>query len=169
MPRRTVTRCQRRGSRGSITPTVEVDLTLGHVFGCAGWEMATIREIAAEWQTWGDEITRRWIEGYPGSRPFAMYALGMIPPCRWRHQWPACRHPLRAIEGCAVEIPDTAWHNSPRELEHLVEIGVVGEAEYKAAVARWNGRDPTAPSRYRSIAEEAEYGAAARAARLVAE
>ena len=158
MPRRTANRCQRRGGRGSIRLTAEVDLTLGHVFGVATWELHTLRELAAEWRTWGDEITRRWIDGYPGSRPFAWYVLGLIAPCRWVHEHPACRHPLRPIEGCTVVIPDTGWHNTPHELAHLVAIGVVDAAERRAAVERWRGPDPRAPSRYHSLAEEAEFG-----------
>jgi hypothetical protein len=157
MPRRTVNRCQRRGARGTIRTTTECDLIWGHVFGVAAWEMHTLREIAAEWRTWGDEITARWIAAYPGSRPFALYVLGQIPPCPWRHEWPACRRPLRPIEGCTVVIPDAAWHNMPRELEHLVELGIVDEDEYQAAVERWRGPDPRAPSRYRSIADQAEF------------
>jgi hypothetical protein len=149
MPRRTVNRCQRRGAHGTIRLTAEVDLTLGHVFGVAGWELATLRELAAEWRTWGDEITRRWIAGYPGSRPFAWYTLGLIAPCRY---------PLRPVEGCTVTIPDTGWHNTRHELDHLVEIGVVDAAEHHAAVERWRGPDPRAPSRYRSLAEQAEFG-----------
>jgi hypothetical protein len=152
MPRRTVNRCQRRGARGTIRLTTECDLTWGHVFGVAVWEMTTLREIAAEWRTWGDEIAGRWIAAYPGSRPFAMYVLGILPPCPWQHEWPACRHPLRPIDGCSVVIPDTGWHNTPHELEHLVEIGVVDHAERRAAVERFKGRDPRAPSRYRSLA-----------------
>lgn len=157
MPRRNISRCSRRGRPNSIEMIVEFDLCHGHVFGCAGWEIATCREFAKHWQTWGDEITLRWIEAYPGSRPFAMYVLGILPPCRWKHDNPAIRHPLRPIEGCTVSIPDRAWHNTPRELEHLVEIGVVHGDERAAAIERFSGRDPRAPSRYRSIADEAEF------------
>lgn len=161
MGRRPLNRCRRRGPREAIPQTVEVDLTLGHCFSVGGWEMMTIRDIAAAWRTWGDEITTRWMAAYPGSRPFAMYTLGLIPPCQWQHANPAVRHPLRRIAGCVVAIPDASWHNTPREAEHLAEIGVVDADEYAAAVARFAGCDPTAPSAYQALADDRELDAAA--------
>jgi hypothetical protein len=154
VPTRRFSQCERRGGRDTIRLTVECDLTWGHVFGVTDWELKTIHEIADQWRRWGDEITRRWIAAYPGSRPMAHYLLGLIPPCRWQHELPALRHPLRRIEGCSVEIADVGWHNSPRELDHLVELDVVDQAERRAAVERWQGRNPTGPSRYRPLAED---------------
>ncbi len=136
----------------TIGLTVEFDLCHGHAFGVRDWELRNLADVATHWKHWGEQIAARWIAAYPGSRPLAMYVLGLVPPCPWQHEWPACRHPLRPIAGCSVVIPDTGWHNTLYEIDHLVEIGVVNQAERRAAVERWHGPDPRAPSRYRSLA-----------------
>ena len=158
MPRRTITKCSRRGRAHSIEMPVEFHLCHGHVFGCSIWEIATYREFAQHWQSWRDEITRRWVEGYPGSRPMAAYLCGEIEPPGWRRELPALRSPVRTLEGCSVRIEDMGWHRWIPEFEHLDRLGLLTAAERRAALARIRGRDPVAPSLYRSIADEADAG-----------
>jgi hypothetical protein len=154
MPRRTTTRCRRRGARGNLDVTTECCLVWGHCFDVQEWEIRTAADYATHWRVWGDEITRRWIAGVPGSRPFAMYVLGTIPPPAWQHDNPMLRHPLRPITGCGIAIPDRSWHAREIELEHLDAIGLIDDDEREAALARL--ADRTYRDEYRWIAHEHE-------------
>jgi hypothetical protein len=139
MPRRTAPRCPVRGTAADeLDAMVEFNLCNGSAFD--HWDLRTRTEFARPWEVWGDEITRRWRIAFPGSRPFAMYVLGLIPPATWVNSWPALRHPLRSIEGCTVRIADTAWHKTEHELAHLDDLGLIDNRERRDAnrrLAEW--------------------------------
>jgi len=153
MPARIAPRCPRRGSTGeTLGQVVELNLTCGDCFGL--WDLRTIAEFRRPWATWGDEITRRWRTAFPGSRPFAMYVMGLIPPATWKHEWPALRHPLRAIDGCTVEIADCGWRKTEHELRHLDDLGLIDAKERRDAERRLAAIGWSDYSRYESIATE---------------
>ena len=150
MPRKILGKCSRRGSAGdALDEQVESNLTCGHCFG--HWDLRSRVEFARPWAIHGDEITRRWRAAFPGSRPMAMYILGLVEPPTWKHEWPALRHPLRAIEGSSVEIADCGWRKTEHELAHLDALGLVDARERRYAERRFAERDWYLHSRYRSI------------------
>jgi hypothetical protein len=153
MPRRILTKCSRRGSAGdTLDELVESNLTCGHCFG--HWDLRARVEFARPWAIHGEEIVRRWRDAFPGSRPFAMYILGLVEPPTWTNEWPALRRPLRAIEGSSIEIADCGWHKTADELRHLVALGLVDARERRDAERRLAERDWYLHSRYRSISRE---------------
>jgi len=153
MPRKILSKCLRRGSAGdTLDELVEINLTCGECFG--HWDLKTRAEFARPWSIWGDEITKRWRAAFPGSRPMAAYILGEIEPATWEHEWPALRHPLRAIEGCSVEIADCGWRKTEHELAHLRRLRLVDAAELRAAERRLAEVGWSDYSRYKRIATE---------------
>lgn len=150
MPRRTVTRCARRGvAADELDQLVEHNLVHGDCFDV--FDLDCRADFARPWAVWRDEITRRWSAAYPGSRPMAAYLLGEIEPPAWVHELPALRRPMRPIRGISIELPDTGWHRLAPELVHLAAIGIVGDDEYGLAVERLDSGCPLAP-RYQAIA-----------------
>jgi hypothetical protein len=150
MPRRAAPKCRRKGNADHIDETVEVNLGRGDCFG--PWDIPTRHEFAREWRRGGDEITRRWIEAFPGSRPMAAYILGEIEPPTFEPEHDEHRpRPLRPIAGLEVEIDDVSFHQGERELRHLVELGIVGNREERLALERLAGPSPTDHLRYRSV------------------
>jgi len=151
MPRRTVQRCTRRSvAAGQLDATIETNLLYGECFGAFDIEQRT--EFARPWAAWRDELTARWVEAFPGSRPMAAYLLGEITPPVWQHPLPPFRKPMRPISGIAVSISDTGWHRGLPELDHLVEIGLVDDDEHDLAVERLASLDAIDYRRYRKIA-----------------
>lgn len=151
MPRRSVTRCERRAvAADQLDALVEWNLTRGDGFGA--FDLESRAEFARPWAVWGDEITRRWSEAFPGSRPMAAYILGQITPPTWMHELPALRKPLRAIRGLDIELLDIGWHRFLPEAEHLADIGIIDEEEWDRAIARLESADPIDHRRYRPLA-----------------
>jgi hypothetical protein len=140
-----------------------MNLVDGSAFGV--FDIHTRGEFARPWAKWGDEITRRYVAGFPGSRPMAAYILGQLQIPAWQHELPGLRRPLRPIAGLEVAIPDMGWHKLVAELEHLAAIGIVDDDEYDRAVERLARTDATYHGRYVSLADEQE--AAARAAGII--
>lgn len=150
MPRRVVTKCQRRGTPADqLDRCVEMNLTDGHAFG--PWDIHTRSEFARPWAVWRDEITRRWVAAFPGSRPLAAYILGEIEPPPWRAEF---RQPMRRIDGVEVRMPGHNYHKQLAELEHLDELGLIDDDEWELAVQRLAGPEATYHGRYRSIADD---------------
>ncbi len=140
MPRRTAQRCPIRTANDEmLREIVEFNLTNGDCFG--HWDLRTRAEFARPWAVWGNEITKRWRAGFPGSRPMAAYILGEIPPPAWKNDLPSLRHPLRQIEGCEIEIADVAWHKTAIELEHLDSLGLISAKEWREAELRFAETD----------------------------
>jgi hypothetical protein len=154
MPRRTVTKCSRRHAGEKLDVLVERDLTHADVWGVRSWQFSTRGEFSAAWSRWGAVILPRWIEAFPGSRPAAMYVLGLLEPPKWIPELPGLRRPLRRIEGVTVKIPDLGWHRFDPELEHLVDLGIVDDEERERAVERLDGPDPLNYRRYRLASDE---------------
>jgi hypothetical protein len=155
MPRRTVQKCGRRGAAGDrLDLTDELCLVWGHAFGVHDWErpLASQADFSRLWSRWGDEITRRWIEAYPGSRPAGCYLAGQIQPPTWKHELQPLRWPVKL--GREVVIEDRTWQGHEVELDHLVELGIVDDEEYQAAVERLDGPDPTTGRRYRHVSSD---------------
>lgn len=150
MPRRSVTRCERRSvSADQLDALVERNLAYGDAFGA--FDLESRAEFARPWARWGEEITRRWVDAFPGSRPMAAYMLGEITPPTWMHELPALRKPLRAIRELDIELLDIGWHLFLPEAEHLADIGVVDDEEWDRAVARLESADAIDHRRYRAI------------------
>lgn len=154
MPRRTVTKCSRRHAGERPGQTEELCLVWGHCFGVADWErpLASRAEFSRLWSRWGDELTRRWSQAYPGSRPLGLYLVGRIEPPAWRHEWPALRHSV--VLGGEIVIEDRTWHGREPELDHLVELGLVDDEEHEAALERLASPEPTTGRRYQALAED---------------
>jgi hypothetical protein len=155
MPRRNAPRCGRRTvAANSLDQLVEHNLCHGDCFGFA--DLTTRAEFARPWAMFGEEITARWIEAFPGSRPMAAYILGEIEPPPWAHDLPALRHPLRPIRGVEIVMPDTAWHRRLPEVEHLAALGLLDDQEHEAAIERLDNADRIDPPRYRPLAAAPE-------------
>ena len=93
-----------------------------------------VNEWAHEWDQWRDVILPKALEARPGTRPFAMYATGEIPPRPVRATPP----PQRRFEVVVVGQRDgtTVSHylNAPAtyvkpEIDHLVDLGIVDADE----------------------------------------
>ena len=151
MPRRTVQRCPRRSvAAGQLDATIEPTLLYGECFGA--FDIESRAEFSRPWLAWREELTARWVEAFPGSRPMAAYLLGEIAPPVWRHVLPPFRKPMRPIAGINVSIADTGWHRGLPEVDHLVEIGIVTDDEHDRAIERLASVDPIDYRRYRKIA-----------------
>jgi hypothetical protein len=154
MPRRTVQKCTRRHAGETIDLPDELCLMFGHAFGITEWEkpLQSRADFSRLWSRCGDEITKRWIEAYPGSRPAGCYLAGQIQPPDWKHELPPLRSPVKL--GREVVIEDRAWQRREIELDHLVELGIVDDDEYQAAIERLDGPDPTCGRRYRHVSND---------------
>ncbi len=79
MPRRTVTRCERRDIAGErLHPNVEEQLLTGQGF----WEspLATDEDFQRAWTRWGAQIVKKMRERYPGRRIHACDRLNLPQP-----------------------------------------------------------------------------------------
>lgn len=151
MPSRKAPRCGRtRSLPDRIDELVEMNLTYGDAFGLD--DLRRLADFKTPWARWRAEITARWVEAFPGSRPLAAYITGEITPPGWQHKLPALRRPFRAIQGSTVAMPDTGWHQGRAEFEHLDELGLVDAEENNRAVQRLAGDDATYHGRYRPLA-----------------
>jgi hypothetical protein len=153
MPSRKAPRCGRtRGLPDQIDELVEMNLTYGDAFGLD--DLRRLVDFTAPWARWKVEITARWAEAFPGSRPLAAYITGDIAPPSWQHELPALRRPFRAIEGGTVAMPDIGWHMTQAELDHLDHLRLIDADEHDRALARLEGEDATYHGRYRPLAHQ---------------
>ena len=154
MPRRVVPKCARRNTPADqLDVCVEMNLTDGHAFG--PWDLQDRAAFARPWAVWGEEITARWVEGFPGSRPMAAYHLGEIAAPVWKPGPLLHWRPLRRIEGIDVVMPGN-WHKQLAELVHLDALGLVDDDEWDRAIERLDSADATYHSRYPAISDDQE-------------
>ena len=118
-------------------------------------ELQTRDDWQRAWDRWGDIIMPKALEHRPGTRPFAMYAIGMIPARELRMPLPdgsGYRYTdVRHRNGKVVR----HWIDAPApfvesEVSHLRRLGIVDDAEYRRYRA-WVGR--TNPDCDRCVAD----------------
>ena len=150
MPSRKAPRCSRtRSLADEIDKLVEMNLCWGDA--CGVEDLRRFIDFARPWAKWRAELTARWVEAFPGSRPLAAYITGeIVPPPR--HNAPDPRRPFRTLEGETVPLPDIGWHQRQEELEHLDELGLIDAHELDRALARLESDDATYHGRYRPLA-----------------
>lgn len=142
MPARNVTRCRPRS-------TVELDPVEER--NCIEWipvlphsQFRTFAAMRAVWNRHGATLLRHYVRQRPGTRPFALYALGELPIPAVRHQ--PKRHALQTvIEGTVFldrwhyfgsRTGEDGWYcagSAWGEFEHLRRIGEVDDAEAELA------------------------------------
>lgn len=117
----------------------------------------TLDEWRREWDRWGSMILPKSLEHRPGTRPVAMYVLGMIEPREMNIPLPepngfwhvdvrdrngrSTRHYLNAPEPFMVS-----------EVKHLTRLGIVTAEEL-----RRHRRDPEAATGYSAYPLEASF------------
>lgn len=89
-----------------------------------------------EWNRWRDVVLPKVIKHRPGTRPFAMYAVGEIPPRELALPLPEDNGYRRLIIDDANGKPVTHWLDVPEphmlhEVHHLRRAGIVDAAEYR--------------------------------------
>ena len=123
-----------------VTNVLDWQLEEELVFGCVQAldpsfnRLQHINEWQHEWDQWRDTILPKALEARPGTRPFAMYATGEIPPRPTRAEVPTNRRfdtvTVRQQDGSSVvhHLNATATYVMP-EVDHLVALGIVDHAE----------------------------------------
>ena len=79
MPTRRKIKCGVRGAALALDNTVEWSLCFWKGLGVAGIGADEPVELAAAWTDYGEEVQANFVECCPGMRPYAMFALGLIP------------------------------------------------------------------------------------------
>ena len=125
-----------------VTDVLDWQLEEELVFGCVQAldpsfnRLQHINEWLHEWHSWRDVILPKALEARPGTRPFAMYATGEIPPRPTRAEIPRSRRfdtvSVRQLDGSNV----THYLNAPSvyvkpEIDHLVDLGIVDADELR--------------------------------------
>jgi hypothetical protein len=88
------------------------------------------------WDRWGDIVLPKSLEYRPGLRPFAMYAVGEIPPRELRMPLPADARCWSVIVRDRDGTATTHYLNAPEpfvenEVKHLRRLGIVDDREYQ--------------------------------------
>jgi len=103
-------------------------------------------EWQREWDRWGDIVLPKAIEHRPGTRPFALYAAGIIPPRQLRMPLPPSsgywsidvRHPDETVTHY-IDVPEP-WVEA--EVKHLRGLGIVDDREYRRHLQWMQQRSP---------------------------
>lgn len=140
MPRRKTVKCESKGA-GKLHPREETNLVLGHCWGFGDIESRS--ELSQLWTRWGEALTERWAEAFPGSRPVCAYLVGGLP------LWETAKTKkfTRTLDGKDVFF-DELGHQDLPELEHLEAEGLLFPGELELAKARLEEPYPNAFSRY---------------------
>jgi hypothetical protein len=155
MPARNVPRCRRKSS---------IELGLIEELNCVYWTPllpgSQFKSLAAMRETWErhrDDILPHYIRQRPGTRPFAMYALGELPLPPLKHE-PTPYALQTVIDGRTIYC---SWYyfgtrtgrggyyhggSSWGEFQYLRRLGVIDCAEAKRA-AEWIDDRYDAPGR----------------------
>ena len=134
---------------------LEEGLLHGQSFISPVWELQTRDDWQRAWDRWGDIVLPKALEHRPGTRPFAMYAIGEIPARELRMPLPASngirytdvRHRKGKVVRHYIDAPEP--YIEP-EVSHLRRLGIVDESEYRRYRA-WVGR--TNPDCDRCVAD----------------
>lgn len=123
-----------------VTNVLDWQLEEELVFGCVQAldpsfnRLQHINEWFHEWDQWRDTILPKALEARPGTRPFAMYAVGEIPPRPVRVTPPTQRRFEVVVVGQRDGTPVSHYLNAPAvyvkpEIDHLVDLGIVDADE----------------------------------------
>jgi hypothetical protein len=148
MPRRTPTKCPAKAGI-SLDKMVEKDLLFGAVFGIQEWELDGRANYLEAWRLHRDILLPAWVEAFPGSRPAACYVDREIPPWKWKCRRAFSRQMMR--DELDVDL-DLSGHRTAIELDHLIDIGFIDDAEIELAEQRLEEPDGDRYSRYKSLA-----------------
>ena len=123
-----------------VTNVLDWQLEEELVFGCLQAldpsfnRLQHVNEWAHEWDQWRDVILPKALEARPGTRPFAMYAVGEIPPRPTRAKIPTnLRFDTVMVtqrDGSSVvhHLNAPSLYVKP-EVDHLVALGIVNADE----------------------------------------
>jgi hypothetical protein len=142
------------------TLTMPYEMSAVHWYGCPipGLGCQTIEEMREVWRLHGDRILPHYVDQRPGTRPFALYALGILPmpPIRNHRRDRATTR----VFGDRVFYDRTThfgelidgwlWLSDAQELEFLREHGIVDDEEHELAETWIRGDYRDAP-RYRLL------------------
>lgn len=151
MPARKVLRCRPRST---------VDLDLLDELNCVEWvpilpgtQFKTFAAMRSVWNRWGEKILAHYVGQRPGTRPFALWALGELPLPELKHQ--PNDHSLKTtIEGRVFYSP--WWYFGTRtgeggyylggsawgQFQYLRGLGVIDDAEAALAEKWVDDRNP---------------------------
>jgi hypothetical protein len=120
---------------GIEIPRPELELTLleGTGFSGPAVELRSLDDWRQQWSRWGDAILAKCTEHRPGTRPFAMYVVGLIPPRRFVRPLPAF-HNLPTIyvrDGGHGQRWVLAPHHLENEARHLYRLGIIDDEELR--------------------------------------
>jgi hypothetical protein len=62
-----------------LHPGIEGSLLVGRGFQGLAFELRCLDDWRDQWDRWGDLLLEKCLEHRPGTRPFAMTVLGLIP------------------------------------------------------------------------------------------
>lgn len=104
--------------------------------GCLGVEpsLKTLDDWRNAWERWSGVVLPEFLEAYPGCRPAAMYAAGLLPPRPLLEPLPAAHGFLSVFvaDGTGGQWHYKAWEPFVRcEGAFLLEHGVIDRAEYR--------------------------------------
>jgi len=96
----------------------------------------TLPQFKSVWESYGSDLLENFIRHLPGSRPWPLYFLNIIPPLK------EVEHPVMAKR--TIRIGNQTWWESAAtydkygqgELEHLLACGIVDKSEAKRASER---------------------------------
>lgn len=167
MPARRVSRCPRHAGHDRLALVDELHLVYWQTF-LPGHDFPSLEAMRAAWTRHGDRITANYIRQLPGQRPFALYALGLVPLPELRHQ-PSRFQDSRTLDGIRFWSP---WHYFGTrtgeaghycagaafgEFEHLRALGLVDKREAALAAGTIDDRHyaPGRPCRtYQTLARD---------------
>jgi hypothetical protein len=128
-----------------VTDVLDWELEENLLHGCVPMidrasMLRTRGEWVREWARWREVILPKCIAHRPGRRPFAMYAVGEIPPRELSMPLPARHNYQSVVIPAASGEPITHWLNVPEpymrhETHHLRRLGIVDDDEWQRARA----------------------------------
>jgi hypothetical protein len=162
LPARNVRRCSRRTAE-TLTTLDELSLVTWGGSLIPGIGCETLEQYEVAWDIHGDRILRRWETCRPGLRPFAMYALGLVPLPALRRK---IAHPPpttvgdRSIHSRPCYFGETidGWlmHCDRLEFNWLQSCGLLTTKEKRAVVNKYGSYKTEAAPDYQLITKSGE-------------